>query len=61
MLASLNDEYFVGLPYLLQIGAILVFVSGWEEISKLNSNMTAHQFFKSGEFTAFGVVDVSIL
>lgn len=34
--------------YLLQVGAILVFVPGWEQISKLNENIKSHQFFKSG-------------
>lgn len=34
--------------HLLQAGAILVFVPGWEQISKLNESIKSVQFFKSG-------------
>ena len=35
----------------MQVGAILVFVPGWEQISKLNENIKSRQFFKSGNDT----------
>lgn len=45
-----NDSNWMltAFTHLLQAGAILVFVPGWEQISKLNESIKSVQFFKSG-------------
>ena len=41
-------ECLIFVTYLLQVGAVLVFVPGWEQISILNKSIQSLQFFKSG-------------
>ena len=49
-------ECLIFVTYLLQVGAVLVFVPGWEQISKLNKNIESRQFFRSGKYRVINFI-----